>query len=737
MSDQIELGWNIRDHERSQLIIVNSIDGKNDDDITCGGVEKMSNNRFRLSSNSDDGYPIFAELISRTPNQDDGASVKARRTGDLLQQGKAEKEEDAAENASEYDFSCDLFLNNNNNDNTQLCGTYYYAADDIKCCDGRCTISDYYHKIYHAVTYYNLILSILYVIAISLYLYLFNMCLYFKDLIKERSYRRSKCRNLRLILVLSLFVTRTEAFANEFDKTEHFLDKINLEQSIAAVFNKVAYGSTTKRSIPDNAYPVTTLATPLLTTYRYSDGSDEFYRVDVKKPGAGRPNFDYDPPEEPNRNEYDNNYGSNLEKDHVLPTTAPAADILKNNNNKNYDNPNRYNNDRLKPNFELKLEPVTESIYRTTTGYNGLRNVRPTKSIYSKDVPNYVPPSRAFFTPPLPPEYVNPFADKPTLRGTNSDGFANRRPIPPPSLMPNNEKRIPDLPPNKVINMEKTIDRPTNHNRNSNNNNNNNNTELEVKNEKKKTLNTPSQNINLDRSFGELYGRVRINESNFEYDKGYIPSITRILSGSNGRHDDISDILLRSVTATPNIQRSDAKIKTRPSTQESTQKKVIEEKQPERKIEDNEQFKPMEKEPALKKEVEYKTQERTESVTIKKEVLDRINNNNNQNEMTTQSSEFVNLPNVKEKENNNVTKASSDEIWVICWNVHVYLVVLLFVILALFSIYKLIRYENDPHMFSKSYFLTIHLMLTVICVLRIFYLMYDPYNVDKSFNIFL
>lgn len=32
-------------------------------------------------------------------------------------------------------------------------------------------------------------------------------------------------------------------------------------------------------------------------------------------------------------------------------------------------------------------------------------------------VPSYAPPGRAFFTPPLPPEYRNPFADKPTLRG--------------------------------------------------------------------------------------------------------------------------------------------------------------------------------------------------------------------------------------------------------------------------------------------------------------------------------
>lgn len=52
-----------------------------------------------------------------------------------------------------------------------------------------------------------------------------------------------------------------------------YLDKIgNLEKSIAAVFNKVAYGSTTtKRSIPDNVFvpSLTTVPTPPLTTYRY------------------------------------------------------------------------------------------------------------------------------------------------------------------------------------------------------------------------------------------------------------------------------------------------------------------------------------------------------------------------------------------------------------------------------------------------------------------------------------
>lgn len=40
-------------------------------------------------------------------------------------------------------------------------------------------------------------------------------------------------------------------------------------------------------------------------------------------------------------------------------------------------------------------------------------------------VPSYAPPGRAFFTPPLPPEYRNPFADKPTLRGK---GYSNKSP---------------------------------------------------------------------------------------------------------------------------------------------------------------------------------------------------------------------------------------------------------------------------------------------------------------------
>lgn len=576
------------------------------------------------------------------------------------------------------------------------------------------------------------------------------MCLYKKclSILMKRSSSSTTTTTLNgnnvllfsIILFLALSCNHVHGYANEFEKTEQFLDKINLEKSIAAVFNKVAYGSTTKRSIPDNAYPITTLATPLLTTYHYSNGNEEWLRVDVKNNNnnnneqmnreSGR-NVDFEqPPDfesspESNRRDLDG-YGADLEKDHALPTSAPAADILKNNNNKHYNNPNRYNNDRLRPDFPISAnsEQVTENVYKTTTTYNILRNnVRPTKSVYSKDPPSYVPPSRSFFTPPLPPEYQNPFADKPTLRGTNSDSFAHRRPLPPPSLMPNKDRipfRPPDLP-NKVNNERPEQQRPSSPN-------NNQNASIVDKNEnnKKKSLNTPSQNVRL----GEFYGLNRsVNESNFEYEKSYVPAITRILSGSNGRQDEIPDILLKTVTATPNVQQKqqpETKVtKTRAPSAEPSLKMQEPEKEPS----------DISEEQTPKKDlIDNRPPDRSESVTVKKDVpqFDK----KNIEDVTTQISDTLNLANTKEKDAN-VTKASSEEIWMICWKVHVYLVVFGYIILAIFSIYKLIRYENDPHMFSKSYFLTIHLMLTVICVLRIFYLTYDPYNIGKAFNIFL
>ncbi|KAF5284194.1 hypothetical protein FQR65_LT00194 [Abscondita terminalis] len=443
-----------------------------------------------------------------------------------------------------------------------------------------------------------------------------RMCLYLRCAVLM-PFSNTNGRSFKLRKLFTFFMVwfplTVVAFPNEFDKTDKLIDKMNLEQSIAAVFNKVAYGSTTKRSIPDNSYPVTTLATPLLTTYRYSDGSDEWLRVDVK---SSEPEYE----DEENRSNGDG-YGSDLEKDHGLPTSAPAADILKNNNNRNYNNPNRYNNDRLRPDYDTARFPeqVTENLYKTTTNYNILRNVRPTKSIFSKDIPSYVPPNKALFTPPLPDKFIHPFADKPTLRGTNSDSFVNKRPFPRPSLLTPNKDQIPyrpDLSSSKPINVEKS-------------------NESDTRNERKKTLNTPSQNANV----GEFYGLNRnLNETNFEYEKGYIPSITRILSGSNGRHDEIPDILLKTVTDSSLIHRSN---KPRAPVTENVRIDNDEKKDDENK-----------RDAAVLQE--SKPPDKPEGVTSRKAIVEK-------DETTTQNSDVLNLPNIKTKDAN-VTKADSDKI---------------------------------------------------------------------------
>jgi hypothetical protein len=191
----------------------------------------------------------------------------------------------------------------------------------------------------------------------------------------------------------------------------------------------------------------------------------------------------------------------------------------------------------------------------------------PTSPMYSGDMPSYSPPSRAFFTPPLPREFSNPFADKPTLRGTNSDGavintnsFINRRPIPPPSLVPGHE-RIPYRPPELGGAGTNGVGKPNSENEphiggSSLSTATNNNQEFQ----RKKALNTPSQQkINKLDVNAEDNGRRLLDNANTSETplNGILPfpSIERILSGSNERKGKIPDVLLRSVTIRPSIQQ--------------------------------------------------------------------------------------------------------------------------------------------------------------------------------------
>lgn len=123
----------------------------------------------------------------------------------------------------------------------------------------------------------------------------------------------------------------------------------NLEKSIAAVFSKVAYGSTTttKRSIPDNVPPVvTTASSPILTTSHISSMTTA--RPKVGGPGLNlgkklNENVDDDAPlvEVGGRHAEDTAVDARKKHidmldlgDRILPTLASnAADTLKTNYN--------------------------------------------------------------------------------------------------------------------------------------------------------------------------------------------------------------------------------------------------------------------------------------------------------------------------------------------------------------------------------------------------------------------
>lgn len=224
----------------------------------------------------------------------------------------------------------------------------------------------------------------------------------------------------------------------------------------------------------------------------------------------------------------------------------------------------------------------------------------PTSPMFSGDMPSYSPPGRNTFTPPLPPDYQNPFADKPTLRGTNSDsvvyssggggpgggggggggglvnvglgnqgnggggpigglgggGVQNRRPIPPPSLLPGQE-RIPYRAPDLVGKMPSAHQPAAAASGDSPGGGGGS--------DRKKALNTPAHQNNGAKQHGpksdhhDAASAANATNNNNNNDGGgasnsavlHFPSISRILSGSNGRKEDIPEVLLRTVTARP------------------------------------------------------------------------------------------------------------------------------------------------------------------------------------------
>ncbi|XP_055628604.1 uncharacterized protein LOC129770042 [Toxorhynchites rutilus septentrionalis] len=581
------------------------------------------------------------------------------------------------------------------------------------------------------------------------------------------------------------------------------LGNFNLERSIAAVFSRVAYGSTTttKRSIPDNVYvpSLTTVSTPLLTTFRYREkdkdplglgsGSGSGSGIgggSIGGDGLGSLGGGGVGGREPHHNQQQisanhRNYELDLERDHVLPTSAPNAEILKSNSNPTYPNPNRHHGHDRHRHFNSTPYPH---------GHN--KKGFPTNPMFPGDIPSYSPPFRASFTPPLPRNYTNPFADKPTLRGTNSDSaiintgsYVNRRPLPPPSLMPGHE-RIPIRPdlngsggspqqkplhPQDIANgggggggvglAPPVIGGPSS-------------SSQSIEAQRKKALNTPSEKSNkLDsaKSYGVdnkfMLDANGGNSSAILPNGMHFPSISRILSGSNGRTQTIPDVLLRSVTSAPRPNQPTFDLNP-PVTSLSNAKTLNKGNQGDRSEDESDDFEGGNENSGRDQGDEDDDEEDDDSVVVEKDgggfystqaqsvqtsTVSSFMHLSSSSSPITQKMPNLNLKSVMIKANasgedgqlgsggyaNDRNFASDIEdisTWTIAWNIHVYLSAILFTILAVYSIFKIIFYDKLTHLFSQSYFISIHLILIIICLLRIFYLCYDAYNIHFSFNLF-
>lgn len=395
--------------------------------------------------------------------------------------------------------------------------------------------------------------------------------------------------------------------------------------------------------------------------------------------------------------------------------------------------------------------------------------------MHSGNMPSYSPPTRTLFTPPLPREYNNPFADKPTLRGTNSEvgimdtgNFVNRRPIPPPSITPGRIDRVPhrpDIAENRPsISTSQTL-----------------NTDLQQQSpQPKKVLNTPSHKVNKV-DLGHPYdngnnNRALMNPDNPSDVSKIIPSISRILSGSNGRKEDIPDVLLRTVTVRPipavvepstnepiqstpekNPQSNnlpsdlDGDDKTNEDTDENNDGKDLVSNQnsdDSSDIDDDEEdyddYTSASQSNNMNKNINSGSDMKKGDETIySTENIQNLANVNHDRSLFTSTIQPqqnpINQNPIYNINSNSKFNAEQSEVqtWTIAWNIHVYLSAILFTILAVYSIFKMMFYDKLTHLFNQSYFICIHLFLIIICLARIFYLCYDAYNIHLSFDPFI
>lgn len=285
------------------------------------------------------------------------------------------------------------------------------------------------------------------------------------------------------------------------------------------------------------------------------------------------------------------------------------------------------------------------------------------------------PVTRGRFKPPLPPEYLNPFADKPILRGSQSEGGAGeqrRHKRPPPSLprAPPEQERIPIRPP-----------------------------DLPLPNKQKPLMNTPTRGAGKD-SAAPRHSDPHLLQNETEFNFVPIlqnPAVTRILSGSNGRKE--SDHLDRRVNTTRLLldmnKMFPMEYTTTSTSTTTTQTPPTEDPERESELDFSEL-------PEVNNELEPVA----EQEAVEQQLAD--------DERLTDARDDYDL-----------------RVWGVAWDVHVYLMGGLFCLLAVACVINWMR--RPGRVLSPLYFHACNGLLLVVGVLRAVFLLFDAYNLHNSY----
>lgn len=261
--------------------------------------------------------------------------------------------------------------------------------------------------------------------------------------------------------------------------------------------------------------------------------------------------------------------------------------------------------------------------------------------------------------------------------------------------------------------------------------------------DRKKPLNTPSFNRSPEAPYSELdkipgpsIQRPLANESDFEFVPVLqYPSVSRILSGSNGRKPEaqpppeVFQKLTPPESKLPRMPEMFPKLAVDPSVPKTSKKDLSPQTVP---APDNQA-------PQI---IPASAQNPSNSLGINKPQPPNIPSNTDsiidqhtdvKPEQLPDPQPQPPKPDAESPDTPNPSRSSIRNKARLAWDVHVYLIASLFTILALCSLVNIFRVNICKRLLSRGYYITLHSVLLIIGVVRSVYLFYDAYNVNSSF----